>query len=180
MTGATHAALGALAGAAIARASGTGDPLLAIAGAAGALLPDLDQPESRAWRYIVPYAAATIVLHHFAGIPVPRQLSTFSWLSLACLAAGLLTHHRGLTHSLLALAGMAIGLAAGGTGTYGIAAWLGALSHIGADAITPEGVRLLWPLEKRYRLPLLRTGSSLDVAIGTTSAAAAALLLLRW
>jgi hypothetical protein len=44
MTGASHAAVGALAGAALSRLSGAPDPLLALASAAGALLPDVKYP----------------------------------------------------------------------------------------------------------------------------------------
>jgi inner membrane protein len=179
MTGASHAAIGALAGAALGRLSGAPDPLLALAGAAGALLPDLDQPGSKAWRHVLPYAAATIALVHFAAIPVPTQLSALAWLAIAFLAGGILTHHRGITHSLLALGSAGIGLAAAGTGLHGAAIWLGLLTHIAADSLTPEGTRLLWPLMHRYSVPVLRTGSPADIALGAGSAITAALLLLR-
>lgn len=35
----------------------------------------------------------------------------------------------------------------------------GYISHILADILNPAGVPLLWPIKKRFRVPLIRTGS---------------------
>jgi membrane-bound metal-dependent hydrolase YbcI (DUF457 family) len=109
-------------------------------------------------------------LSYFAGIPVPRPLSAAAWTALAYLAAGLLSHHRGITHSLLALGITGAALLASGTGLHGAAPWLGTATHIAADALTPEGVRLLWPADRRIGVALVRTGSGLDLLAGAASA----------
>lgn len=178
MTGATHAAIGAALGAAVARLAGGHDLTLVLAGAAGGLLPDADQPGSRAHRHLIPYAAATVALSHFVGMPVPRPLSTAAWIALAYLAAGLLSHHRGITHSLVALAAIGLWLLAAGAGLHGLALWLGIAGHVAADTVTPEGTRLLWPAGRRISLPLVRTGGWADLAAGLACAVLTAMLLV--
>jgi len=39
---------------------------------------------------------------------------------------------------------------------------LGVLIHILGDALTPQGVPLLWPLPMRFRIPLFRTNSPIE------------------
>ncbi len=67
--------------------------------------------------------------------------------------------HRGITHSLLAVVGLALALRYGlaqwqlvGTGwalvAVGVAA--GYLSHIAGDFVTRGGVPLLWPVKRRF------------------------------
>jgi inner membrane protein len=118
---------------------------LALA-AAGALLPDIDHP------------------HSWLG----RRLPLVSRPLAALLG------HRGVTHSLLAVAGCAWLLAAQGVAR-GIVAPLavGALSHLAADALTPAGLRLAWPLRARVGLSLCRTGSAAEVAVVGAVVAAA-------
>ncbi len=106
--------------------------------AAGALLPDIDHP--RSW----------------AGLrlrPLSRPLAA---------AAG----HRGVTHSLLAVATCALGLRFQHVGP-GIVDPLviGALSHLAADLFTPAGLPLAWPLRRRFAIPLCRTGSPMEPLI---------------
>jgi inner membrane protein len=178
MTGPTHAAIGTLAGATIARLAGLHDPTLAIAAAAGALLPDADQPGSRVYRRVIPYAAATVALSHFAGIPMPRPLTFAAWTALAFLAAGLLSEHRGATHSLAAIAATTAAALAAGAGLHGLALAAGVATHVAADAITPGGVRFLWPSRHRNSWPLVQTGGATDRLVGITCAIAAATLMI--
>lgn len=72
--------------------------------------------------------------------------------------------HRGLTHSLLAVA-LLLGL-----GFYGLGGWaaplvVGYLSHIAADGLTPQGVPLLWPSRRRFSLPICTTGGMVEYII---------------
>ena len=117
----------------------TGRPIDAfstMAAAMGGLLPDLDHPESVLGRRIP-----------LISIPLAR---TFG--------------HRGMTHSLLAVAVLMIALVflttmAGWT----TLTWLvlpiivGYLSHILGDAMTPSGVPLFWPKKRTYTLNLFKT-----------------------
>ena len=102
---------------------------------AGSLLPDVDHP--RSW----------------AG----RRLRPVSILIAAVFG------HRGVTHSLLALAGCWAALLYE-TVPRGWAAPVvtGYLSHLLADLLTPGGLRLAWPLRGTWSLPLCRSGSPFE------------------
>lgn len=52
---------------------------------------------------------------------------------------------------------------------------IGCLAHLLGDAVTPEGVPLLWPLKGRIALPLLRTGGSGEAVVTTACSA-----LIAW
>jgi membrane-bound metal-dependent hydrolase YbcI (DUF457 family) len=59
------------------------------------------------------------------------------------------------------------------------AAWwlaLGFATHLALDALTPGGIRPLWPLGWTVRGPV-RTGSFNDIAIGATGLAVAVWML---
>lgn len=43
---------------------------------------------------------------------------------------------------------------------------LGVATHIFLDMLTPSGVALLYPMEKRYRLARFRTGGLMENLIG--------------
>jgi len=114
------------------------------AGAVGALLPDIDSDESEI-----------------------RQMTRTSRSSGVGgrLVSLLMPSHRGVTHSLLALALLAAAVSVSGQ------AWLwpavtGYASHLAADALTRQGVPLLWPLGWRMRGPI-STGSLMEHLIGT-------------
>lgn len=104
----------------------------AIAGGIGALLPDLDHPQSTISRRV--------------------------WLAGATLR--MVVSHRGALHSLLAMAA-ALLLAATVQGDWSqiaLSAAVGYCSHIVLDALTVSGVPLFWPKQQRYRLLRIRTG----------------------
>ncbi len=120
---------------------------LAVA-VAGALLPDIDHPNSWLGRR-------------------SRPLSTV-------LAAML--GHRGITHSLIAVAGLLALLSRAGFRRSLVAALcVGYLSHLAADMLTPRGLRLAWPLRRTWTLPVCRTGSPAEAVIVT-----ALLCLTAW
>lgn len=137
------------------------------AAALGALLPDIDHPES--------------TIAHDVGLARGH-----GWLT--DLVGGgfraLLGGHRGFTHS--AVMALLVSLAAAG-----LRPWLGAaplgfaagyVSHIVADMLTKEGVRLWWPITRREvglgpRWLRFRTGTVweyLTVGVWVAAAVAAA------
>lgn len=122
-------------------AHATGQPLVEPAGlglaALGSLLPDIDHPQSWAGK-------------RMALVSVP-------------LAA--LIGHRGVTHSLLAVAGFAILLTILGPGHLAAPLAVGYLSHLLADALTLSGIPLLWPSKRPFGLRLIRTGSLAEIAL---------------
>jgi inner membrane protein len=178
MTGATHAAIGAMAGAALGRLTGAHDVSLVLFGAAGALLPDLDQPGSKAWRKLLPLAAAAIGTQYL-GVQLPRPVLAATLAAVGLLLFGLATGHRGATHSLLALAGSGALFLATRSGLHGAATWTGMATHLLADLLTPEGVPVFWPAQSRQSLAVARTGGLVDLLLGAGSLAATAALLLR-
>ena len=114
------------------------DPAYLGLAVAGSLLPDVDHPNSWIGRRSRPVSTA--------------------------IAAAL--GHRGLTHSAVAVAGLvALLLHAGCRQAEVSALAVGYLSHLGADMLTPRGLRLAWPLKKTWGLPLCRTGSPMEGVI---------------
>ena len=135
MTGRTHLFAGLVGSAFLLLHTGASLTIYPAAlGAAivGSLLPDIDEPHSTAAR-AVPIAGAV--------------------------AGGALKHtvgHRTATHSLLALAVLYFGIHMLWPGVSNLVLWSGAIgfgSHLLLDALTPEGVDLLWPLDALLHLP---------------------------
>lgn len=151
----SHVLIGAGAWVAAARLGGlvSGDAMALGAAMAGSLLPDIDHPSS--W--------------------LGRRL----WVMSKPLS--MLIGHRGLTHSLLAVAGGVALLRT--THPAALATRLiepltvGYLSHLAADALTPAGVPLLWPLRRRFGLPLCSTGGVMEMVIVAMVLAAAGWLV---
>ncbi len=105
---------------------------------AGSLLPDIDHPAS--W--------------------IGRRSRPVSTLLAATLG------HRGITHSLVAVAGLVVLLSHAGLRRSVVAALcVGYLSHLAADMLTPRGLRLAWPLRRTWTLPVCRTGSPAEMVI---------------
>jgi inner membrane protein len=119
---------------------------------AGSLLPDIDHP--RSW--------------------VGRRTRPVSTAIAATLG------HRGITHSAIAIAGLAWLLSHAGYRWTGIAAIsVGYLSHLAADMLTPQGLRLLWPMRGTWGFPLCRTGSPAETFIVLTVGGLAAWWVFR-
>lgn len=102
----------------------------------GSLLPDIDTPES-----------------------------TFgSKVKIVSYPLSLIFGHRGITHSLIAIAGIFyVGYYFSVNTFYNGAIIvpclaLGYLSHILSDLITPKGVPLLYPYRRRFSIPIIRNG----------------------
>lgn len=157
----THVAVGAgLCLAAVDAGLFPGDVVSVLAGvsgaAVGALLPDLDHPKSMLGRQLP-----------FISLPLSKIFG-----------------HRGITHSLLAVAGvLAAGLHAAEAMPWSPwlvalvqGAALGYLSHLLADAFNPAGVPLLYPSWKRFRFPLTcRPGGPLESILFYSACAGCAL-----
>lgn len=116
----------------------TGRPLsileLAVA-TASSLLPDIDHPKS-AFGRVVP----------FLSIPLSAIFG-----------------HRGITHSLLAVAAMAVaGAMYFNTPGFAMAVIIGYLSHLLADAFSNSGVPLLWPSKRKFAIPIIKTGGIVE------------------
>ena len=105
---------------------------------AGSLLPDIDHPKSWVGRRT-------------------RPVST---------ALALILGHRGVTHSAIAVVALAALLLQAGYRWGGVSALIvGYLSHLAADMLTPQGLRLAWPLRGTWALPICRTGSPMESII---------------
>ncbi len=114
------------------------DPIALTLATGGSLLPDIDHPHS--W--------------------VGRR----TWMISRPLAA--IIGHRGLTHSFLAVIACSLLLRWHGVSHAVVAPLMvGYLSHLGADLLTSGGLRLAWPLQRRYAIPLCKTGSTGEVLV---------------
>jgi inner membrane protein len=99
---------------------------------AGSLAPDIDHPGS------------------WLGLRI-RPVSTI---------LGKMLGHRGVTHSLAAVAGCCWLLMSRHVSHAIMAPFLvGYLSHLAGDVLTSGGLRLFWPIKGTWALPLCRTGS---------------------
>lgn len=139
MMAGSHVVMGAALWVAVAKLSGQNpaEPQALAAAALGALLPDIDHPQSWAGRKV-------------RVISVPLSL---------------LVGHRGITHSLLAVvAGLAL-LATMTTQWMVAPVVVGYLSHLAADGLTPSGVPLLWPSKRRFTLNWCVTGSWIEMGL---------------
>lgn len=139
MMAGSHIAIGAALWAVTARLSGLepAEPQALAAAALGALLPDIDHPQSWAGRKM-----------RVVSVPL-----------------ALIVGHRGITHSALAIAACALLLTLLGTGWLAAPVVIGYLSHLLADSLTPSGVPLLWPNKRRFTLNLCRTGSIIEITL---------------
>jgi inner membrane protein len=140
----THFLAGAATGVMIA---GNADPkTIAISmGIAGisALLPDLDDPNSKLGR-LVPIA---------------------SWMIKKIVG------HRGPLHSLLG-AGAAFLLASvllriSGHAHLAAPIVAGYISHLVMDSLNPQGVPWLWPVKTHFKIPIAQTGSFIEKLVVT-------------
>jgi inner membrane protein len=104
----------------------------------GALLPDIDHPHSWVGRRV------RLISHPLAA----------------------LIGHRGFTHSILAVIACGLLLRWRGFGRAVVDPLVvGYLSHLAADLLTSSGLRLAWPLRRRFAIPLCKTGSPGELVV---------------
>jgi inner membrane protein len=128
------------------------DPIYLGLVVAGSLLPDIDHPKSWVGRRTRPISTAIA--------------ATFS--------------HRGVTHSAIAVIGLTMLLLHAGYRRGGVTALIiGYLSHLAADMLTPQGLRLAWPLRRTWGFPLCRTDSPMEPMIVSVLVGAIAWWFLR-
>ena len=139
MMAVSHMVMGAALWAVSAKLGGANpaEPQALGAAVLGALLPDIDHPQSWAGRKL-------------RVVSVPLSL---------------LVGHRGVTHSALAVIGCLAVLATMGMGWMAAPVVIGYLSHLLADSLTPSGVPLLWPSRRRFTLNLCETGSLVEMLL---------------
>lgn len=77
----------------------------------------------------------------------------------------LLLRHRGVTHSLLMLVIVYMLVNYHFGSTWAFFCTLGWASHIILDICNPSGVELFWPYGKKIGLPIMRTGSVLELLL---------------
>lgn len=155
MRGSTHALAGALIGVALTgRGSLDVTALATVAGAVGALLPDLDHPRAALSRRV---GIVSAPVRLFFG-------------------------HRGATHGLAAVfTAFALSLClVPDLRLYGLAAALGYASHVALDGLTVQGVPLLWPSRRRWRLLRLTTGGIIERLFAAGMVAGVLLLAVKW
>lgn len=181
MRNATHELIGVTAAVAAAKTAQWGaieTTATAAAACCGSWLPDADRLGSRIHR------RTRLERSSLAGAAVGAVLR------LPLLAFGALGSHRGASHSALACvaAGGAVGVALAPLGAaaaqvLATGVTLGYGAHVLADACTPAGVALWWPLSRRriWVLPpgrRIRTGSTRELLIAALVGAAAVTLLV--
>ena len=139
MLGVTHALAGAAVAAMVAPRQRTAAVIL---GAVSGLVADIDEPNS------------------ILGSKIPAISTTMN----------LIFGHRGLTHTvifalIIACLGWGLGPLIGLTRRrFAFLTFLGVLSHVALDSLTPMGTQALWPLPARLAGPI-RTGSLPEMAL---------------
>ncbi|MFD1394420.1 metal-dependent hydrolase [Kroppenstedtia eburnea] len=175
MTGKTHAALGMASGVVATWATGAEGVDVVwtmVVSTVAALFPDIDEPSSKINqvlfgsfpRKVRPLTLSLVAMALVIGVFIwegPLWLTLFSLFLVGVSFAS----HRGMTHSLFALAFMT-GVAYLAFPDYVWAVSLGYGSHLIADAMTIQGIPLWWPSKRPLGLRLLgiriRTGQGLD------------------
>lgn len=152
----THATFGAVLAGAAMLATGHGFmPFVALAGAFGAILPDIDHDKAKVSNMNFAFRVVGIVYRVFLRVGalflrlVSRFLGLFG-LKMATTTGG----HRGpLTHSLVAVGIFALLLLpVSAISAYWYAGMvLGVLSHVLIDSLNPQGTPILWPLSVKHR-----------------------------
>lgn len=168
MLGRTHIAI-ALAATAVIIKNSSQLPLNLTIAAASALLPDIDTPDSMLRHQLNKY---TGILTFPALIAAGFFLFKYKYFSLLSLILYLtyimlafIGPHRGFTHSLAGFVFFTLILFMSDKAII-LPAIIGYATHLAADLLTPSGIPLFYPYSKSFKIPLIRTGSLLDLLTG--------------
>jgi len=168
MLGRTHMAV-ALAATAVIIKNPAQLPLSLTVAAASSLLPDIDTPDSMLRHQLNKYTgiltfpaliAAGYFLFRYKYFSLPSLILYLSYIILAFIGP-----HRGFTHSLAGFVFFTLILFMSNKAIV-LPAITGYATHLAADLLTPSGIPLFYPYNKSFKIPLIRTGSLLDILIG--------------
>lgn len=168
MLGRTHMAIALTATALIIKDPAQLSVSLAVT-AASALLPDIDTPESMLRHRLNRYTGALTFPVLIAAGYFLFKCKYFSLLSLILyliyIIFAFIGPHRGFTHSLAGFAFFTLILFMSNKAVI-LPAIIGYGTHLTADLLTPSGIPLFYPCSKSFKIPLIRTGSLLDLLTG--------------
>ena len=174
MLGKTHIAVGTTLATVTAATVGVEiTPTFLIAASIGSLFPDIDHPKGMLNQKILPVHDGIMKSTMYGAIAfsiiyLGKGKIDFLMIGLLVplLIAIAISKHRGIMHSLLCLlwCGLILLLT---NKLYGINITipfeLGVISHILLDMFNPQGVELLWPLNKKIKFPLyINTGGIIE------------------
>jgi len=113
-----------------------------------------------------PYAVFFAILGSLLpDIDHPRAFISRGYWSILSTLIRKTTEHRGWTHSLLG-AGLFTGILLvilwyfKASLSLALGFFVGYISHLISDSFNPTGVNWLWPKRKRYKIGIIRTGST--------------------
>lgn len=168
MTGKTHITVGVATGLTLAIGYPKESQAILIAAAVvGSLIPDLDHPRSKINQRVllfknklfkmITYSLMGLVLIYLDYVLYASGNKTLRLIGLALILIGI-SRHRGFTHSLLGLI-LFSSIVYIGTMKFNlyeafIGFAIGYASHLFMDLLTEKGIYLLFPVDKRVRIPL--------------------------
>lgn len=140
-------------------------PIYLVTSAIGAIMPDADHPHGainqklllvhNKWFKSLFYAAIALIVLFYGTKSMDYKLVLY--IVPVFLALGF-SRHRSVTHSFLGLIGAMILMKFIKT-SYGvdlvIPFTIGYASHILIDMLNPQGVELLWPYDKNFKVPFI-------------------------
>jgi len=168
MLGRTHIAV-ALTATALLTKNPSQLPISLTIAAASSLLPDIDTPDSTLRHQLNKYTgilsfpaliAAGYFLFKYRYLSLPSLILYLSYIILAFIGP-----HRSFTHSLAGFVFFTLTLFMSNKAIV-LPAITGYATHLAADLLTPSGIPLFYPYNKSFKIPLIRTGSLLDILIG--------------
>lgn len=194
LTGKTHVTLGVAAGLTLSVGySVESQAILVLAAAIGALIPDLDHPRSKINQRVLLYKNKLfkLITYSLMGAGLIYIDSKFygsgskilRLLGIALVLVGL-SRHRGFTHSLLGLV-LFSGIVYIGTIKYNLYTAftgfvIGYVSHLVLDLVTVQGIELLYPYKKNFKIPLgIKTNGVVENLILSISSLYSAFILLQ-
>lgn len=165
MLGRTHIAI-ALATTAVIIKEPAQLPLSLTVAAVSSLLPDMDTPNSMLRHQLNKYIG---ILTFPALITAGYFLFRYKYFSmlglilyLAYITFAFIGSHRGFTHSLSGFGLFTLILFMSNKAIL-LPALIGYSTHLAADLFTPSGIPLFYPYNRSFKIPLIRTGSFLDI-----------------
>lgn len=162
MRGYTHGVIGTAVSMMVSKKLGLEfDALSAVISVTAALLPDADEQHSTINKFIPLHYGKLIYAVGAAALFYQAYKSSNILYAVPALAAFLIyiSGHRGFTHSIFACA--LFGLAVLPDQARFIQFTASYMAHLVCDMVNTKGIQLLYPLKKRYKLPVNFTMDSI-------------------